>query len=148
MPVFPTFVPLFSTSLSSFLFFFLSFFLSHLRSLTHSPASSPSPSKLYLPYPTSFSSPLRTYFFSSSPLSFPSPSFFCYSLFLSFPQFHVSLPFVLSSPSLSPSPHSSQVFLCLRFLTDHAKEVTKPTLLIRPESFRMQNNGLIRYSMS
>ncbi|XP_063848500.1 glutamate-gated chloride channel alpha-like [Scylla paramamosain] len=31
---------------------------------------------------------------------------------------------------------------------DHAKEVTKPTLLIRPESFRMKNSGLIRYSMA
>ncbi|XP_045111698.1 glutamate-gated chloride channel alpha-like isoform X2 [Portunus trituberculatus] len=31
---------------------------------------------------------------------------------------------------------------------DHAKEVTKPTLLIRPESFRMKKSGLIRYSMS
>ncbi|KAK4304729.1 hypothetical protein Pmani_023327 [Petrolisthes manimaculis] len=31
---------------------------------------------------------------------------------------------------------------------DHVKEVTKPTLLVQPESFRMQNNGFIRYSMS
>ncbi|XP_064077978.1 gamma-aminobutyric acid receptor subunit pi-like [Macrobrachium nipponense] len=31
---------------------------------------------------------------------------------------------------------------------DHVKEITKPSLLIQPESFRMQNDGLIRYSMS
>ncbi|XP_042214918.1 glutamate-gated chloride channel alpha-like [Homarus americanus] len=31
---------------------------------------------------------------------------------------------------------------------DHVKEVTKPTLLLKAESFRMQNNGLIRYSIS
>ncbi|XP_068207796.1 gamma-aminobutyric acid receptor subunit pi-like [Palaemon carinicauda] len=31
---------------------------------------------------------------------------------------------------------------------DHVKEVTKPSLLIQPESFRMLSDGLIRYSMS
>ncbi|XP_042886404.1 glutamate-gated chloride channel alpha-like [Penaeus japonicus] len=31
---------------------------------------------------------------------------------------------------------------------DHVKEVTKPSLLVSPESFRMQNDGLIRYSIS
>ncbi|XP_071526959.1 gamma-aminobutyric acid receptor subunit pi-like [Panulirus ornatus] len=31
---------------------------------------------------------------------------------------------------------------------DHVREVTKPTLLVQPESIRMKNNGLIRYSMS
>ncbi|XP_070000286.1 glutamate-gated chloride channel alpha-like [Penaeus vannamei] len=42
---------------------------------------------------------------------------------------------------------AKHVWLPTTFI-DHVKEVTKPSLLVAPESFRMQNDGLIRYSIS